>query len=1590
MEVQRIREMYDEYSRYSIIPNFDDLLNILGHQISKTQEAYVKLFLTRSNEILSEFDNFMNEEYGKESLSESDIYEIIKSYVEEKIKNYQQAEISEEDKDELIEFIRNNSLLRYDDYLPNIFRKNPYLLEEFLPFLFSRERKKSFSYLLGLYKKITDKPFYFLDYLEFLKRYQQLVEKAEKISSSSALLQYDLRETKENLQSRREFFLYEFNFSLFKSFRDFRKKTEGKKTIQDKDIFAMIDTEISNLMLEGLLSLSPGSDSSLWFSREILFLPPQPILLPYLILNIFRERRFMEMILNPQNNSTRRKFINYISEILEKEHEELHKLNISGLIEACNIIKNQHEYQDLRDHIFDSLGEMAIQICQDLISKNNQPNVRKFIIESLRAVNLPEGNIILLGLLDATSETQEIFQIFESFKIQIIYDFDRKILENIANIFKNDPTNTKKIIFRQVFLKEYRFFMGLIERQEELKDFIKELYDIEDDITYEKFLKTTLCFREFSSNCDYSWSEYVSAKILEFTHQYFDKISAVSNQDKGVIGMSVCLYLTFGQEIVQDRIPLLLEELPEIVDNLSILRILSTSLWSSLEKISREKWKKCFEFIKQLKETDFEQVESLFEQLEDKEFRLFILEYVALLDIPQGIEIFLRLISIVNNEEEWTYIVSYVKKARNQLGPKYYGEILLKLITIFDKDESKRNIFINIAKEYFSLLPLYAYDEEIIPLLRVVFNVENDILCQRFLEVIKVFKDFTEVHRISFYEIRNELVEKTLNFVRNYLDDLEEVISQNQHLSQEIIGISLYIYLRFGQNSLESFILLAREFPSFISHPSFLAKLCQLWPQIEKIPSDKRKDYIRICINLGESPSQEVQRILDSLIVDILESSDPEKAYQTIISVLEKNNLPLVAKIYIIFAALHPPNVLQSKIEKHKVLGAIRSYLRKRYIIYLDLLRIHIESANPSLREYIAILISGQELLNKLEKEGLDHLSEEEQKKLRYFFSRLEALYINSYLGRSARATVEIDDVDLVQAYKNLKRNLRVRQGQTVIERITEMYLKPLGIESLSEIHQRMMESKQRADKRNRELYQEAKNNSSNENVYLYIKPGDIMKGTNSQYLQSHIENGIVAKEFLGAYFPGSDATPLDTDAARPMKPGDKKMQMTVDEALKTYEVKAYGDIILVIRDRGQWEETSDMDNPKYNPDKYELFITGATSERHIGIRTGIASTEIDFIIATNQLISDEKRLENIFYEIARAGFYIPVVDEQGRVIFTPEMYEEYSRTFEGLERFYRQPLEVRKIDNEVVYIGKEQITVSGEKIKEFVRREIESSRIDRENLKRFDSLIRNSIREALEEIGTTLRDPESPEIRGADLLNTGSTGRMTNLAGDYDFDFILRVDKGYEEKLNEIGQKIKAKFDYQEDHSHSPRLDYYQVQLKGVGGMINADNQVETWEELLGEGAPTTIDIDIGISPKYVLVVFGSHDAVREKIESIANEEDRELVIGNILLAKRILKEGGAYERVKDGGFGGIGTENWILANNGNIIQACKSFLEAALDIDGNIIPFSEFKKRYRILNPGFNLRYMNHDNYIENMREEGYRKMVNVLINFLKENSI
>ncbi len=700
------------------------------------------------------------------------------------------------------------------------------------------------------------------------------------------------------------------------------------------------------------------------------------------------------------------------------------------------------------------------------------------------------------------------------------------------------------------------------------------------------------------------------------------------------------------------------------------------------------------------------------------------------------------------------------------------------------------------------------------------------------------------------------------------------------------------------------------------------------------------------------SPSASLRRLSRELLGQLRSVEDPEAAFSQIEGIFERNQLPLTGKLYKVFETLYPKERLEKMAQAEHCSPTLRaeSHRGRMLTIYKDLLSVQLDSANPSLRSYLETLRGGEDLMNKVDTEGIDALTVDEQRLFESFVEKIKRLHQTSLAGRLQEGGAPANKEETSDVYRGLRESLSVKEGQTLNGRIAEMYLKPLGLETIAQALERMGTARASADQRNRESV-------ANGNGQIEMKPGDLIKGFESYHLRNILENGSVAREFLGGD-ADSDRTPFDTDLWR-LQPGDTEAGFAGAVALTS--VGTYGDTFMVVRDRGQFQETTATDDPatlqreaRKRESRLELFKTGVWGERHFGIRTGLPSTEIAAIGFSKKVTDDPQRFESRVMDIVANGVYIPVVDQEGQILLTPEQFDEYrARYFGG-------------IDGEP-FRKKESAMENARMHADAVQAVIEEKRKEKAVVERMNTELRDLIAAVLTAQGIEMSAGFDEILTSAEIYDTGSSSRDTNVPGSYDFDFILKLNAIDLPKAAALNAAIVAKLGGTLHEGHRPK------QLRVLGAPVGGE----------------TVDVDVGFVSKSEGAQYESHDAANDRLDAVRRDfgdEAHERVVANIVLTKKILKEGHAYKKVEDGGIGGIGVENWILSEGGSALVAFESFEKAAFDGE-KLRSLEEFKKDYKVLDPGINAKTGDHGNFIEHLTGDGYRKMAETIQQYLKK---
>ncbi len=710
-----------------------------------------------------------------------------------------------------------------------------------------------------------------------------------------------------------------------------------------------------------------------------------------------------------------------------------------------------------------------------------------------------------------------------------------------------------------------------------------------------------------------------------------------------------------------------------------------------------------------------------------------------------------------------------------------------------------------------------------------------------------------------------------------------------------------------------------------------------------EIDFDKIEDVSIVLKKLSKSNSSEIFAFREQLARQILSSDDPMDSLNKIDDLFTRNNIPTMGKLYSCLEILHP-DFRGFDFEYSMVSPTLKrvSTKGKKIIVFADLIKASFGSNNQSIKSYLNNIEEGSKLYKDLKSGVLqyDELNDKELKELITFSKHLVTLYNNSTKGKKSQYNLTdnvIDDIDKLVVKLSPDGTTDYDLG----DRVIKMFCHFGGFDSIEDAKRYIDVKVREADSRNRLAAQRD----------MTLEEGDFVKGiVDIRYLRNILQNGSVSKEFLGAD-ASSDLTPLDTDVSMVLS-----SEGSVRDKIDSTAASSYGPIWFVLKhdDRFMVTRTATED-PEFKRDlsKLEVFYTGASGKDHYGIRTGFASSEINYIVMSN---FDPR----VGLEIAMNGFYIPIADKSGKIIFTPKDYDKLREKMSGLSYFGENSYHFS--DNLV-----------NDEIYEFVE-EIEQNILETESKR---EKINKVISEALDELGLQLKTDIDGDLSEGyvELIDTGSTGRGTNKPGDGDFDFMMRVDRSIISNPTKF-KKLQDALLKRMSNSESSTLTYegdFRLKKVSIDG-INAD-------------------VDITFITKTDKISYSTDMAIKDRLDTIKEQdpEKYKYVLANILLAKKVLKEAGVYKPDRgenpQGGLGGVGIENWILQNGGSFEDAARSFVEAAEGKD-----FNDFKREYQVWDFGENhlaekRGHYPHDNFVfNNMSADGYEKMVNTLSTYLK----
>ena len=643
---------------------------------------------------------------------------------------------------------------------------------------------------------------------------------------------------------------------------------------------------------------------------------------------------------------------------------------------------------------------------------------------------------------------------------------------------------------------------------------------------------------------------------------------------------------------------------------------------------------------------------------------------------------------------------------------------------------------------------------------------------------------------------------------------------------------------------------------------------------------EKILEISEVIKDLDEANSGRLSRIKNEIAMQVYElpSENRKNAIERIKRLFLTNNIPTFAQNFLVFQQLNPNFMLNSKntLYSDKSNGNIPSLnimnpSQRSRTIFTDLLKINLESNNRNLKKYLDSIEQGNNLFGMVLEGSLqidDKLPETERQILINYSEILNSIY-NQVRKKERENSGELqqDLIELSRLYKIDKFGTK-----SLPDRIVRTFGQSLGLSSF-------LEAKAMIESISSKTSEKNKNRAKNGQITL--KKGDFAKGiSETEYIDEMFQNGIIAHDYLGQN-TDHDCTPCDMDCELIIDEGkdfyDTYTKMkTAPKYTDSYAgEKKLGKAIFIFENNEDFVKTRDAGNINdsavqtvvNDKSKIEYFDNnGVGGVNAHGIRTGLGSTRIKCIIS-------DRYVDKLGLEIALNGFYIPVVDEHGEVIFTPEMYDQIREKMQGLSHY---GLTEFQLDESAKNDGTRQLIDFIEQSKGEVAHKRE--------------MIIQTLKTVIEEQGLKMSTKRELDLLPGivEVIDTGSTGRGTNEPGDGDFDFMMRMDKSIVNDSAEFKEKIR----------------------KALSAISAPDKNVETgdgdfrYKGVSINGLDKKVDVDLTFGKRTDEIEYTTDECIKDRLETIKrnNPEDYKYVVANILLAKRVLKSEGVYKKKNAG----------------------------------------------------------------------------------------
>jgi len=716
----------------------------------------------------------------------------------------------------------------------------------------------------------------------------------------------------------------------------------------------------------------------------------------------------------------------------------------------------------------------------------------------------------------------------------------------------------------------------------------------------------------------------------------------------------------------------------------------------------------------------------------------------------------------------------------------------------------------------------------------------------------------------------------------------------------------------------------------------------------KEITAKEVKSIYELILKINNSNSYELRKQADKIITALSKKDNYMEIMDKAEYIFTSGSTPEFIKRFAMYKLLFEKNIKNDYAVTSPILKSVPQEIALK-IIFEDLFRVSLANNSNDIIHYLSILENGENLFNYIDTNDNVKLSPQNKQLLSEYRLRLE--YLADYL-LGIKYDKEDDDFKTIS---NIEKEIYKMNNLPLKEHFHFISMNDLILSSLTNNFKGLITLKMYIAKHNiiKTAFEEGRKNN---NKPLNIQKGDLLKGIESEYLDNIINYGSLSVEFLGESSL-EDCTHLDTDMSMLDRNYSSIPELLSDttnvQAVKYYDMRLiiskdlmdlFGETIIT-KDTNGVKEFSEKD---YN--KYELF---SCNGNHFAIRTAFPMTFVKGIIAS-------RNFDRARFIVSKNSYYIPIYDTDGKLIYSFEDYSEDRKNLQGLSYYDESKYE---ISNNLMFDGIEDAMM-----------DCESNKADIDNKRQ---AIYNQLSGVFSKYFKYVKTNISSSVEKGvcEMIDTGSTGRNTNVKNDVDFDFIIRLDHEFinSEKFVEFTRDIYKAFNVSPSDSKRIRID-------------NA--------KLLGIDTP--LKIEITIIDKTNKIDYSTDMCINDRLSNIKRQypDKYEAVIANIIFAKNYFKKLGIY-KTYEGGFGGVGVENFVLQSGGSFYDAACKFVSIA----SKSANLSEFKKNYHIYDYGKNHysyeknNYKTvsfpYDDYTYPLKESTFQKITSELTLFINEKS-